>query len=325
MPRNVIIDCDTGLDDALALLLALRSPEFNVLGITCVNGNVSLDKVVANTLKVVSHSGRVVPVYAGAESALMPNSQEDAAYVHGNDGLGGIRFPQTELQVQGEHAVDFTVRTLMQAEQPVDWITLGPLTNAALALCREPRIAGKVRMLTMMAGGLDCGNTTPAAEFNVYADPEAARIVFDSPIKKTMVPLDPLRQGGHLSDAEIHCIAAAGHLPWCDMASRIFKRILQLMKELNRKPVHAEGSVSPPDLLTMAVAIDPGIARMEEYTVFVETSGEYTRGMTVVDRRLNREPQSVLQRDALQVCISVDHERYAKCVLDIWLNESHHR
>ncbi len=132
-PKNVIIDCDTGVDDALALLLALRSPEFNVLGITCVAGNVPIDKVVRNTLVVVEHSGKVVPVFRGAFRPLLGPS-ETAEYAHGSDGLGDIGFPEPMLQENSEHAVDFLVRTFMEATEPIDLITTAPLTNIALAL-----------------------------------------------------------------------------------------------------------------------------------------------------------------------------------------------
>ena len=172
MPRNVIIDCDTGLDDAVALLLALRSPEFNVLGITCVNGNVGLERVVINTLKVVDYSRNIVPVYAGATSCLIPDYSEDASKVHGSDGLGGIPFPDSQRNAENEHAVDFIVRTFMEASEPIDWITLAPLTNAGLGIRREPRICGKIRMLTMMAGGVHSGNTRYMSEFNVFAIPK---------------------------------------------------------------------------------------------------------------------------------------------------------
>jgi len=162
MQRNVIIDCDTGLDDAVALLLAIRSPELNVKGITCVNGNVGLEKVIKNTLRVVEHSGKDIPVYAGASTALIPDkSEEDASHVHGKDGLGGIPFPDPTSTIKPQHAVDYIVETIMNAKNPIDWITLGPLTNAALALLKEPRISKHVRMLTMMAGGVNAGNTTP--------------------------------------------------------------------------------------------------------------------------------------------------------------------
>jgi inosine-uridine nucleoside N-ribohydrolase len=320
MPRNLIIDCDTGLDDAVALLLALRSPEFNVLGITCVNGNVNLNRVVINTLKVVEYSQNLVPVYAGASSCLIPEYSEDASQVHGSDGLGGIPFPDSKRPVEDEHAVDFIVRTIMSASEPIDWVTLGPLTNAALAIRREPRICENVRSLTMMAGGVHSGNTRYMSEYNVFADPEAARIVFDSPLDKTMAPLDPLFNGGHLNKGNINQIRYAGReKPWCDMAAQIFDRTVKLVHELGRKQVIEEGAVSPPDLLAMAIAIDPGIGMGEDYQVFVETRGEYTRGMTVVDRRKYNRVKIQPDRKDVKVIMAVDQKRYSDLVLKTWL------
>lgn len=320
MARNVIIDCDTGMDDAVALLLALRSPEFNVLGITCVNGNVGLDNVVNNTLRVVEHSGKDIPVYAGYTTTLMHAGQQDAAVVHGKDGLGGLPFPTPKKKVEQEHAVDFIIRTLMAAEEPMDWITLGPLTNAAMAIRREPRIIEKIRMLTMMAGGVDSGNTTVMSEFNVYFDPEAARIVFDSAIPKTMVPLDPLWAGGYLSEENLDKIKAAVDKPWCDMASQIFSQTIEIMAELGHLSGDERRYVSPPDLLAVAVAIDPSMAEIKDYQIYVETTGEYTRGMTVVDRRRFTHMNKDDNRAKVAVALTVDQEKYAGLVLNTWLN-----
>ena len=320
MARNVIIDCDTGMDDAVALLLALRSPEFNVLGITCVNGNVGLDNVINNTLRVVEHSGKNVPVYAGYSQTLMRAGEEDAAAVHGKDGLGGLPFPAPKKKLEQEHAVDFIVRTLMNAEEPMEWITLGPLTNAAMAIRREPRIVDKVSMLTMMAGGVDSGNTSVMSEFNIYFDPEAARIVFDSSIPKTMVPLDPLWAGGYLSEENLEKIKAdAGEKSWCDMASQIFGQTIEIMAELSRRQGFERRFVSPPDLLAVAVAIDNSIAEIKEYPIFIETTGEYTRGMTVIDRRRFTHMDVDSKRDKVAVALTVDQEKYAGLVLDTWL------
>lgn len=321
MPRNLIIDCDTGLDDAVALLLALRSTELNVLGITCVNGNVSLERVKINTLKVVDHSENSVQVFAGAASAMIPDYSEDASKVHGSDGLGGLPFPDPKGEIEKEHAVDFIVRTIMSAKEPIDWVTIGPLTNAALAIRKEPRICDRVRMLTMMAGGVDSGNTRMMSEFNVFADPEAARIVFDSSIIKTMVPLDPLFNGGHLNKNNITAIRNASDKPWCDMASKIFDRTVRLVHELGRKQVVEEGAVSPPDLLAMAIAIDPTIGIFEDYQVFVETRGEYTRGMTVVDRRKYNRVKLQPDRKDVRVVLAADQKKYADLVLRTWIGQ----
>ncbi|MDO9545180.1 MAG: nucleoside hydrolase [Pelolinea sp.] len=320
MIRNVIIDCDTGLDDAVALLLAIRSPELNVKGITCVNGNVGLDKVINNTLRVVEHSGMNIPVYAGARTALIPDtSKEDASAVHGKDGLGGIPFPDPTSSCEAQHAVDYIVETIMNAEEPIDWITLGPLTNAALALLKEPRISKNVRMLTMMAGGVNAGNVTEVAEFNVFADPEAARVIYNSRMPMTMVPLDPLWNGGFLTVENIQKIEGACQNPWCEMASRIFNRTEKLVEEMGRNPVNGVGTVSPPDLLAVAVAIDPEIAVMFESYVDLETRGEFTRGMTVLDRREYYRKEDRPNKNKVKIAVSARQEKYADLVLNTWI------
>ena len=316
MSRKVIIDCDTGMDDAQALLLALRSPAFEVLGITCVNGNVTLDKVLINTLKVVEYSGKKVPVYRGAAEALIPEKSQNAPEIHGSDGLGNLDFSPPKSIPADENAIAFTIRNLMDADQPLDWILLGPLTNAALAIREEPRILGKIRMLTMMAGAIDFGNTTAVAEFNIFADPEAAKIVFEADVPKTMVPLDPLWYGGQVNKEYIDQIANRSDLLWCDMAARIMHRTIEMAAGSRRRYAMGEGAVSPPDLLTVALAIDPSIGHFEDYQVCVETFGQYTRGMTVFDRRWNRTFDQGTHVNQMAVCLSADPQKYGKLLAD---------
>ena len=147
MPRrDVIIDCDTGVDDALALLLALRSPAFNVLGITTVAGNTTVEKATRNTMVVVEHSDKRVPVMQGAFRSLI-GTQFTAEHIHGSDGMGDIGFPDPQGSANDEHAVDFLVRTFMNSAQPVDLITLAPLTNVALALSKEPQLEEHIHSL----------------------------------------------------------------------------------------------------------------------------------------------------------------------------------
>jgi inosine-uridine nucleoside N-ribohydrolase len=313
--RKVIIDCDTGIDDALALLLALRSPELNVLGITCVNGNVTLDKVVINTLKVVDHSGKATPVFSGVSDPLLPEKSENAPHIHGTDGLGDLSFPEPKHQAEKENAIAFIIRTLMNCEAKLDVISLGPLTNLALALREEPKIIQKVGLLTMMAGAVDFGNTRPMSEFNVFADPEAAKIVFDSDLPKMMVPLDPLWHGGQINHPEIQQIEAAVDKPWCGMTAKLLKRSIEMAEGSRRKYAMGEGAIAPPDLLTVAIAIDPSIGKFEDYQVFVETTGEYTRGMTVIDRRWNRNYAENTNRNQMAVCLSADQKKYSELVL----------
>ncbi len=306
--RNVIIDCDTGVDDAIATLFALRSPVFNVLGITTVGGNAALENVLRNTLIVAEHSGRKVPVYRGcARPLLVP--LETAKYAHGSDGFGDIGFPDPHGTVEDEHAVDFLIRTFMDSEEPVDLITLAPLTNVALALMKEPRLEERIHSLFMMAGGINGGNATAAAEFNVWVDPEAAALVFRSRIPKTMTALDPIIQDAKITAENVEKIEA-NESPWCWMAGRLLRRGLE----------HWKGPVSPPDAAAMGVAIDPTIAQGQMHHVAVETKGQYTRGMTVVDRRKWRA-KLVGEKANVNVVTHIDTPKYRHLFLSTLLGE----
>ncbi len=299
-PRNVIVDCDTGVDDALALLLALRSPIFNVLGITTVAGNVPLDRVVVNTLTVVEQAARQVPVYRGQAQPLLTQLQT-AEYAHGHSGLADLTFPAPKLQVSSEHAVDYLIRTYMHADSPVELVTTGPLTNIALALLREPRLAERIPSLVMMAGGITNGNITAAAEFNVWVDPEAADVVFRSSIPKKMIALEPIMQFATFSAVDLRQLAAS-HTPWCQMAWRL----------LDSYRSRRKGPISACDPTAMAVAMDDSIATSQLCYVAIETKGEHTRGMTLVDRRVWRRMDSKAAPPNVDVVLRVDTRRYRK-------------
>lgn len=314
-PRNVIIDCDTGVDDALALLLALRSPALNVLGITTVAGNALIGQVVRNTLVVVENSGKDVLVYEGAYRPMV-GAWQVADYAHGSDGLGDIGFPDPTRAAEREHAVDFIVRTAMGAAEPIELITLAPLTNIAWALAKEPRLAERIRAVWMMAGAIDIGNTTPAAEFNVWVDPEAADIVFRSAIPtKTMIGLKPIRNDGGIHAEDVEQLEAASS-SWCRMAGRLLRMRLGRASKFAGHPV----PTTPPDLAATAVAIDASIAESTRYYVAIETKGEHTRGMTVVDQRQFR---NLFGGDApepnVNVVTGIDNARYRRLVLNTWL------
>jgi inosine-uridine nucleoside N-ribohydrolase len=305
MPRrNVVIDCDTGVDDALALLLALRSPAFNVLGITTVAGNTTVEKATRNTMVVIEHSDKRVPVMQGAFQSLI-GTQFTAEHVHGSDGLGDIGFPDPQGSANDEHAVDFLVRTFMNSAQPVDLITLAPLTNVALALSKEPKLEEHIHSLVMMAGGIGGGNTTPAAEFNVWADPEAADIVFRSRIPKTMVSLDPIIQDGGIEAEDVEQLEQMD-TPWCWMAGRLLRMRLTRWKS----------PTTPPDLAATGVAIDRTLAAYQTYHVAIETQGKHTRGMTVVDRRPYRHLRGDVPEPNCDVVTSIDNGQYRRLVLD---------
>lgn len=308
-PRKVIIDCDTGVDDALALLLALRAPAFDVLGITCVGGNVALQKVVRNTLVMAEHAGSDVPVYAGAARPLLA-PPVTAEYAHGSDGLGDVGFPDPQGCPAAEHAVDFLVRAIMETAEPPLLLTLAPLTNIALALLREPQMEERIPHIVMMAGGITGGNTTPAAEFNVFADPEAADIVFRSRIPKTMVSLEPISEGANLYAADVAEIEGCSS-PWCWAMGRLLRRNLSRMEQVlgPGKPV------SPPDLAAAAVAIEPGLATREELHVAIELQGTHTRGMTLVDNRPFRHMMPNAAPPNAHVVTAIDTARFRALVL----------
>lgn len=311
--RKVIIDCDTGIDDAMALTLALRSPVMDVIGVTCVAGNAVLENVVRNTLVVVEHSGKQVPVYAGAVQPLM-GKWRTAEEAHGKDGLGDLEFAPPTLQVESEHAVDYLVRTILESSEPIQLVTLAPLTNIALALSKDPRIASRVHSIVMMAGGMDSGNQTPAAEFNVWVDPEAADIVFRCGAPLVMIGLDPILKTGGIFPEDVEKLESAGK-PWCDLVASLlrwnFRRYQQFLGYVK--------AATPPDMLAVGVAIDPGMADDEMLPVVVECNGTHTRGMTLVDRRFFAKAIGWAAPPNVNVVKTVDNLRYRKLVLDTLL------
>ena len=202
----MIIDTDPGVDDALALLFAMRSAELRIEGITPVAGNVPLELTLPNALRMVEIAGRAdIPVAVGAKSPLM-RRLVTAAQVHGENGLGGAVFPEPTTKPIAEPAAEFIRRIVRKYPSEVTLLTIGPLTNIATALNGDPELAVMVRSLVMMGGSLSGGNITPAAEFNIYVDPEAARIVFQSGIPITMVGLDVTRKTS-LTDDHVRVLA----------------------------------------------------------------------------------------------------------------------
>src|SRR3989475_9519538 len=185
-PFRVVIDTDPGVDDALALLVAMRAPEVKLEAITPVAGNVPLELTLPNALRMVEIAGRTdIPVAAGAKAPLM-RRLVSAAYAHGENGLGGAVFPEPKIKQVAEPAAEFIRHIVRKYPNEVTLITMGPLTNVATALNADPELAGMIKSLVMMGGSLSGGNITPAAEFNIYVDPEAEPIVFQSGIPITM-------------------------------------------------------------------------------------------------------------------------------------------
>lgn len=299
MSRAIVIDCDPGHDDALALLLAIASPELEVLAVTAVAGNVPLALTSANALRLVELAGRPdIPVHAGCAQPLI-RPLVTAEHVHGRTGLDGSGLPDPVAAAREEHAVDAIIRLLR--ERPPGTVTLcplGPLTNLAMAFRKAPDVVARVGQIVLMGGAAGEGNVTPSAEFNVYVDPEAAAIVFGSGLPVTMCGLDVTHQALATPDV-------LGRLARLDTGlSRICVELLTYFASAYRR---LWGFAAPPlhDPVAVARVIDPGIVRCVEANVVVELHGQYTRGATVVDlhRYLDRPVNA-------RVAVELDVERF---------------
>ncbi len=279
MPRKIIIDTDPGQDDAVAILLALASPEdFEVVGVVAVAGNVGLHHNATNARKIVELAGRPdVPVYAGC-SRPMRRTLVTAEHVHGDTGLNGPDLPPPTIELQPEHGVDYLIDAIMSAEpKSITLCTLGPLTNIAMAIVKEPRIAERVAELVMMGGAyFEVGNITPAAEFNIYVDPDAADIVFKSGIKLTVLPLDVTHQM-QSTPARLNAIKAIGN-----KSGQAAYDMLTFSEGFDLKKYGWEGAPLH-DPTVIAYLIDPTIFEGRECNVTIETTSELTIGMTVTD------------------------------------------
>jgi purine nucleosidase len=276
-PRKIIIDTDPGQDDAVAILLALASPEIDLLGLTCVAGNVPLALTTRNARIVCELAGRPdVRVFAGCDRPLS-RKLVTAEHVHGKTGLDGIDLPDPVMPLQELHAVDFLIDTL-RAEAPgsVTLCPIGPLTNIATALQRAPDIAPRIREIVLMGGAyFEVGNITPAAEFNIYVDPEAARIVFGAGVPLVVMPLDVTHKA-LTTRARVDAFRAAGRVGpavagWTDF----FERFDKEKYGSQGAPLH--------DPCTVAYVLRPDLFAGRHINVEIETDGTFTTGMTVAD------------------------------------------
>lgn len=276
--RKIIIDADPGQDDAVAILLALASPELDVLGVTAVAGNAPLALTRKNALKVCELAGRPrTKVFSGAVRPLI-RPLVTAEEVHGKTGLDGPDLPDPKMRLEPGHAADFIIETLM-AHEPgaVTLATLGPLTNIALALVREPKVAPRLREIVMMGGGFfEGGNTTPAAEFNIYVDPHAADIVFRAGVPIVMMPLDVTHKA-LTTERRISAIRALG--------TRVGVAVAEMLEFFERYDERKYGGDGGPlhDPCVIAYLVAPQLFGGRQCSVSVETASELTMGMTVVD------------------------------------------
>lgn len=279
MPRKIILDCDPGHDDAVAILLAHGSPELELLAITTVAGNQTLEKVTRNALAVATVAGITgVPIAAGADRPLV-RAVEVAEGIHGESGMDGPALPEPTVALDPRHAVDLIIELVMSHEPgEITLVPTGGLTNIALAMRREPRIVDRVREVVLMGGGMHVGNWSAVAEFNIVIDPEAADIVFSAPWKVTMVGLNVTHQA--LATDEVAARIAAIGSPQAAFVGELFG----FFREAYRRE---QGFEYPPvhDSCAVALVIDPTIFTIRRAPIAVELTGTHTLGMTVVDLR----------------------------------------
>jgi purine nucleosidase len=278
MTRTLLIDTDTASDDAVALIMALRSPDVRVAAITVVAGNVSVAQATSNALFTVELCGANVPVYSGAEAPLL-RKLVIADWFHGADGLGDHGYKPAKRRAEPGHAVDALIQTVRD-NPGIEIVTLGPLTNLAMALLREPKLAASVKRCVVMGGAPCCeGNVTPAAEYNIWVDPEAARILVHSGLPIEMVGWQLCREDAVLHQADIDRVLALKN-PIAEFAIRSNSSAA----EASFKQTGQTG-ISLADPVSMGIALDPSLCTASSHHfVEVEITSELTRGMTIVDR-----------------------------------------
>ena len=305
-PLPVLIDCDTGVDDALALFLAARSPALEILGVTCVAGNVGLDAVVPNTLTVLDAAQRPeIPVAAGYTTPLV-TAFENASHVHGEDGLGLPAWPRSTRAPDVRHAIDLMADILSAAPAPVTLIALAPLTNLAGFVLRYPHLRPKIARIVSMGGSaFSGGNMTAAAEFNIGCDPEAAAVVYNSGVPITLYGLDVFRQV-RLTPEEVTLLENAGHT-W----SPLLGAVLRYMQRRFNQPEPGLG-----DGGTVAATILPDTLTTHAHRVDIELTGTHTRGMTVVDRRVASKDARHAATPNADVAYAIDARRCAQLFVD---------
>ena len=276
--HRVIIDTDPGQDDAVAILLALASPEIEILGITAVAGNVPLRLTEKNARKICELAGRPeMRIYSGAARPLV-RPLVTAEEVHGKTGLDGPDLPEPKMHLQKQHAVDYLIDTLMHEEsETITLCPLGPLTNIALALIQQPKIAGRIKEIVLMGGGFfEGGNVTPTAEFNIYVDPHAAEIVLKAGVPIVMMPLDVTHKA-LTTKKRVEAFRKLG--------TRVGKATAEMLEFFERFDEQKYGSDGGPlhDPCVIAYLIEPKLFSGREVNVTVETGSELTMGMTVID------------------------------------------
>ena len=313
MAKKIILDCDPGIDDALAIAFAVGSPDLDLIGITSVAGNVGIDLTTSNAQRVCEFIGATgIPVTRGSAAPLL-RAPIDARLVHGDSGLGGARLPDPVNRPTGGHAIDYLIETIKAAPGEITLVATGPLTNIALAVHREPRLVNLVSDFVIMGGSASRGNVTPAAEFNIGADPEAAAVVFRAGWTVTMVGLDVTLQARATAAvrarlAPLGPLATELVLPGLDQYATDADPLAATPLAdgaVGSGPASSEAAdgLGPAvhDVVAMAYAASPGLLGCLPARVEVETVGQWTAGMTVTDFAAPAAEQNALVATAIDV------------------------
>ena len=301
--KKIILDVDPGHDDAVAIMLAAFNPEIDLLGITVVAGNQTLEKTFNNALKVCSHLGIDVPVYKGMPGPMV-REQVIADDIHGETGLDGPDFGEITKKGETMHAVDYIIEKLLGSDEKITLVPTGPLSNIGMALRKEPRIKEKIEHIVLMGGAYQLGNSTPAAEFNIFADPEAAYVVFSSGLPVVMMGLDLTRQA--LATKEV--VDKIGSLN--NKASKLF---VDLMEFFAKTQHDVFGWSAPPvhDPTTVAYLIDPSCIETKPMYCKIELKSEDSYGRTLCDYFgiLKKEPN-------VDVAVKLDFDKFWNIVYE---------
>ena len=301
--RNIIIDCDPGHDDIIAIMVAVaHNKELNLLGFTTVAGNQTLDKVTNNLLRVETYLGIDIPVYKGYSSPIV-KELDVQPLAHGESGLDGPELPEAENKAQDMHAIEFMKKTLLEAKDKVTFVCIGPLTNMGLFLKTYPELREKIDQIVIMGGGIYNGNVLIKAEFNIYHDPEAAKIVFDSGVKVVMAGLEVCYSGSILL-TETERAKDGGK------ASKLFYDLMKFYQGYAIRNGWDRTAIF--DATPVIYLLYPELFKSEEKEVYIETVGEYCRGMTVVDTR-NRVTE---MKNPKTVLISTDRGKFVEVIFD---------
>jgi len=305
----VIIDVDTGIDDAMALVLALQSDKLDIRGITTVAGNQTIEKTTRNTLDVVEYFGRIeIPVAMGAKQPLI-RPQVLAAYAHGESGLGTAVLPKAKKQPEELDAVSFIKKVLEESDEQVTLVPTGPLTNIAILLKAYPHIKNRIKEIVLMGGGAFVGNYNAAAEFNIFVDPEAAQIVFNSGVKLVMCGLDVTLKA-IVTPEDINTIRAIGN-----KASDFIAEAVEFYMDMYKKSTVFTGCAIH-DAVTITYLIAPELIKTRQGIASIDIDGKESYAATVCDFR----PWRNKEKDNALVCVDIDREAFVNLLVDACKN-----